>query len=63
MEKSLKSHGRAKACVQVCHFNAKIKLSSKAMTFCLRANSLQEKIQIPKLKAECQIFCHNLALG
>lgn len=53
MEKSLKSHGRAKACVQVFHFVAQINLSSKPMNFCLRTNNLQGKVQLSKPKAEC----------
>lgn len=44
MEKALKSYSRATACVKVYRFIAQIELSSKPMTFCLRANSLQEKV-------------------
>lgn len=53
MEKALKSHGRGKTCVKVYLLVVQIELSSKPMTFCLRANSLQEKVQISKVKAEC----------
>lgn len=63
MEKALKSHGRGKTCVKVHLLVVQIELSSKPMTFCLRANSLQEKVQISKVKAECEVFFLNLFSG